>query len=158
MAEEGIWNVFDDPIFSKIGKVRIMEKIQTPPFKSQPMPRKFMRGNQECKCVCETKYLPRNALLIRPYDKKKAEAIYELMNKAWLLGRMKWLSQGTCQQAINVGNMKREFHYVLQYASVSCIDNIDNSGLKPGDILLTRHGEELVGKPHLILEEKKDDG
>lgn len=154
---DGIWYHFPEPVLhGDVSKIRVMEKLETPPFKSPVLSRKFMRGNQECRCVCETKYLPRNAILIRPHDRKKAEPIYELMEKAWRLGRLKWLSHGSCQQFLKTDELKREFHYVLQYASMSCVDNVDNGGLKPGDILLTRHGEELVGKPHLILERKKD--
>lgn len=152
---EGIWYHFPEPVLhGNISKIRVMEKLKTPNFKTPMQVKKFMQGNQECKCVCNTKYLPRNAILIRPRDVVKAEPIYELMVKAWRLGRMKFLSHGSCQMFLNTSEMKREFHYVLQYANISCVDNIDNSTLKPGDVLLTRHGEELVGKPHLILEEK----
>lgn len=151
--KEEIWCHFPDSL-SKVTKARIMEKLKTPPFKSPTQGRSFMRGNQECYCVCETKYLPRNALLIRPHDTKKSEELYNQIVKAWQTKKLKFLSHGTCQQFLNAFEVRKEFKDILQNAALSCMDNVDNSQLKPGDIILTRHGEELVGKPHLILEKK----
>lgn len=148
-----IWHHFDSPM-SKIQKIRVMEKVEQPSFKTPPVAKSFMQGNQECLCVCKTKYLPRNAILIHPVDKTKTDAIYDLMVKAWRLGRFKYLKRGSCQNFITAGELKTEFNYIRKYAKISCVDNIDNSKIEKGDILLSRVGDELVGKPHLITEKK----
>lgn len=154
MEEKDIWYHYDNP-FSKIQKSRVMEKVEQPSFKTPPVAKSFMQGNQECLCVCKTKYLPRNAILIHPVDKDKAEIIYDLMVKAWRLGRFKYLKRGSCQNFITTGELKTEFNYIRKYAKISCVDNIDNHNLEAGDILLSRVGDELVGKPHLIIKKEK---
>jgi len=150
--EENIWQHF--PIkeaFGDRGKYRIMKKIKTPPFISPTIYNQFMRGNHECTCFCKSKYLPRNAILVKPKNKKDAEEIYNNLVFEWKKGTFKFLAQGSCQQAINIFNVKKHLRPLGNKARLGCIDNVDNSQLEPGDILLTRHGERTVGKPHLVL-------
>jgi len=145
---------FDDYLKEKSKKYRKIEEIDFPSFKSPKEYMRFMSGNRSCTCVCEAKYPPRNAILIRPTE--KADEIYELLVEAWRGGKFKFLSHGSCQQFIKTFEIKKELRGILKYASVSCIDNVDGSKLKAGDILITRHGDRGVGKPHLILEGKHE--
>jgi hypothetical protein len=46
-------------------RYRIMERIITPNFKTPRETYKYMWGNTECRAICESKYLPRNAILIK---------------------------------------------------------------------------------------------
>lgn len=129
------------------------ESIEQPRFKAPHEVRRFRSGNSLCDCICRAKYLPRNALLIRPFKEGKEEEIYDMLVEAWRGGKFRFLAHGSCQQFIKTFEVKKELRGILKHASVSCVDVDEKQIFKKGDILLTRHGTRGVGKPHLILEE-----
>lgn len=138
--------------FGERKEYRDMEQVarMQPDFESPEEHRKFMRGNSECRCVCNSKFLPRNAILFRPKTPEEGRRKYNLLKSQWRKGTFERMAHGSCQQFINSCDLKRDCREILEGLSVSCIDNMEGLGLMPGDIVITRHGERSVGKPHLI--------
>jgi len=139
-----------------IGKeYRNLSLIEFPEFIAPLHGTKFTRGGEECTCICKAKYLPRNAILIRPNKISDSVKIYGDFEESWKKGELQRIAVGSCQQFIQLSRFKPEFRKMLENTSVSCIDNMDGSQLKKGDILITRHGRKTTtGKPYLIVGEK----
>jgi len=131
---------------------RNINSIKTPSFDAPVEHRRFMRGNTECNCICSTKHLPRNAILIRAKNKKlQTDKLYDILINAWKKGAFDFIKIGTCQQFIRSNEIKSILKPVKNHFIISCVDNVDNRILLPGDILLSRIGTgRSVGKPHLI--------
>lgn len=132
-------------------KYRDVESIRFPEAESPDKNVTFMRGGEECRCVCKPKYLPRNVILLRPVNTAGSKLLYAAMVAAWRGGHFKKVSQGSCQQAINTYEVKKMLKPVGKYVRVSCMDNVDGSMLRSGDILLTRIGDRNAGKPYRVL-------
>ncbi len=150
---EDYWKHVGRGSYAKYSKWRDMSKIKQPKFKAPFEITSFMRGNSSCDCRCEAKMLPRNTILV---ESPTPERTYEALKNAWRRNKFGWLAHGSCQIAISKGLLKAPFSEVkeiLRPTKLKCFDNIDNTKLKEGDILLTRIGSQRsVGKPHLILE------
>jgi hypothetical protein len=146
---DDIWNY--NPAGYPNAKWRKMENIKFPESESPDKNITFMRGGEECHCVCKPKFLPRNVILLRPVKPEASKPLYELMVVAWKRGEFKKMSQGSCQQAINTHEVRQMFRPIGSHIRVSCLDNVDGGMLRSGDILLTRIGDRNVGKPYRIL-------
>jgi len=151
--DKDIWNYVRQGSYAGYSKWRDMDKIVQPNF-TAPMSINFhARGNMECAEICKPKRLPRNAILVKANEPVK---MYAELDRHWEKGHLGFLAHGTCQLAITKGMLKAPYSKVrdlLRDATLKCIDNVDNTTLEVGDILLTRIGtKKSVGKPHLILE------
>lgn len=151
--EEDIWNYVGRGSYAKYSKWRDMDKVKQPNFQSPTSFYRHMRGNNECVEMCRAKHLPRNAILVESDLPLK---VYSELVEHWEKGHLGFIAHGTCQLAITKGMLKAPYSKMkdlLRDTKLTCIDNVDNTKLKSGDILLTQVGSERsVGKPHLILE------
>lgn len=131
------------------GEPRFKRKPIDVPFETPVQHERFSQGNMHCNCMCYGDELPRNAILIQVKNKDNAKPVYDNVVTLWQNGHFNRMKLGTCQTFIRTREIAKEIDPHI--ANISCIDNIDNTTLKSGDILINRvESKRSVGKPFYI--------